>query len=122
MPDPSSSRRGRRPDPALHHLWRQRLARFERSGLSAPAFCAHEGVPLPAFYAWRRRLNGSVTERTSATDPVEPSSDARFVPVRLFDPAPVEVHLPSGATLRLAPGCDLDFVRNLVAALGGPSC
>jgi hypothetical protein len=118
MPDSSSTRRGRRPDPTLRDLWRQRLARFESSGLSAPAFCAQEGVPLPSFYAWRRRLNGPTAQRPTGPGP----ADARFVPVRVADPAPVEVRLASGATLRLAPGCDLDFVRSLVAALGGRPC
>jgi hypothetical protein len=33
----AAARRGRRPDTALHELWRQRLARFDSSGLSAPA-------------------------------------------------------------------------------------
>jgi hypothetical protein len=56
MPATPSSRPGRRPDPARRDLWRQRLARFERSGLSVPDFCAAEGLSAPSFYAWRRRL------------------------------------------------------------------
>jgi transposase len=120
MPVSPSARRGRRPDPALHARWRQRLARFDRSGLSAAAFCARESITLPSFYAWRRRLHASLV-RPSIRNP-GPPADAHFVPVRLFAPTPVEVHPPGGATLRLEPGCDLDFVRSLVAALGGPSC
>lgn len=116
MPDSSTPRRGRRPDPALHDLWRQRLTRFENSGLSAPDFCVSEGVALSSFYAWRRRLN--CTAATLAGDQAEP----RFIPVRIREAAPVELHLPGGATLRLTPGCDLGFVRSLVAALGEPSC
>jgi len=52
----SSVRPGRRPDPALHELWQQRLSRFEQSGLPGPAFCAAEGLALSSLYAWRRRL------------------------------------------------------------------
>ena len=111
MPAPSSARPGRRPDRALADLWRQRLQRFERSGLPAVAFCAKEGVSAPSFYAWRRRLQ----------PPVEQA--ARLVPVRLFPAAaPVEVVLPGGLALRLTPGCDLDFVRSLVATLGERPC
>lgn len=121
MPDPSASRPGRRPVPALHDLWRQRLARFDSSGLSATAFCAREAISLPSFYAWRRRLCGT-TRPASTADPAVLPADARFVSVRLLAPTPVEVLLPCGATLRLAPGCDLDFVRTLVTALGDPSC
>ena len=47
MPVSPSAHRGRRPDPALHALWRQRLVRFGRSGLSAAAFCAPRGRPTP---------------------------------------------------------------------------
>jgi transposase len=111
MPAPSSARPGRRTDPSLEDLWRQRLLRFERSGLSAVAFCAKEGVSPPSFYAWRRRLQ----------PPAEQA--AHLVPVRLLPAAaPVEMLLPGGIVLRLAPGCDLDFVRSLVAALGERPC
>ena len=111
MPALSSVRPCRRPDPALEDLWRQRLQRFACSSLSALAFCSKEGVSAPSFYAWRRRLQ----------PPVEQT--ARIVPVRLLPvAAPVEVVLPGGLVLRLTPGCDLDFVRTLVATLGERPC
>jgi transposase len=121
MPAPSSARPGRRPDSALHDLWRQRLRRFERSGLSAVAFCAKEGVSAPSFYAWRRRLRHPPAE-PAARPAVTPADAARLVPVRLLPAAPVEVLLPVGIVLRLAPGCDLDFVRLLLATLGERPC
>ena len=111
MPVPPSARPGRPSDPALEDLWRQRLRRFEHSGLSALAFCAKEGVSAPSLYAWRRRLQPPAEEV------------ARLIPVRLLPAAaPVEVLLPGGLALRLAPGCDLDFVRALIAALGERPC
>jgi transposase len=110
----SSVRPGRRSDPALHEQWRQRLARFEQAGLTAAAFCSSEGVSLPSFYSWRRRL------RPAAAPDL--ADGPRLVPVRLLPTAPVELVLPSGALLRLAPGCDLSFVRSLVDALGGKPC
>jgi transposase len=112
MPAPASARPGRPPDSALQDLWQQRLLRFARSGLSVVAFCAKEAVSAPSFYAWRRRLSQPPAE-----------SDARFVPVRVLPAtAPVELLLPGGLALRFAPGCDLDFVRSLVAILGGHPC
>ena len=120
MPEPSSARPRRRPDPALEHLWRQRLLRFERSGLSAVAFCATEGVSAPSFYAWRRRLR----RRTApSAHPAESADLARLVPVRILPAAvPVELLLADDIVLRLTPGCDLDFVRALVATLGERPC
>jgi transposase len=122
MPALSSARPGRRPDPALEDLWRQRFQRFERSGLSALAFCAKEGVSAPSFYAWRQRLRQHTAGQDDApAGPAEP--DARLVPVHLLPAAaPVEVVLPGGLVLRLTSGCDLDFVRLLVGALGDRPC
>ena len=122
MPALSSARLGRRPDRALQDLWRQRFLRFERSGLSALAFCAKEGVSTPSFYAWRRRLSHPPAE--PVVRPALPPADAaRLVPVHVLSgAAPVEILLPGGIVLRLAPGCDPDFVRELVEALGGRSC
>jgi transposase len=110
-----SSRPGRRPDPALHQLWQQRLDRFAQSQLSAAAFCSAEGLSVHSFYAWRRRL------RQSPTLPQRPVPP-RLLPVRVATATPVEVVLPAGCVLRLLPGCDLDFVRTLVASLGDAPC
>jgi hypothetical protein len=109
----ASPRPGRRPDPTLHTLWQQRLLRFEHSGLSVTAFCDHEGVSTPSFYAWRRRLR---------CDPPVSGDGPRFLPVHVVAPPPVELVLPGGAVLRLTPGCDLAFVRSLVDSLGGAPC
>ncbi len=114
MPAIPPRRPGRRPDPALRQLWQERLQRFERSGLSAPAFCAGQRLSLPSFYAWRRRLRPGAAAGASAP---------RLVPVLVGPaPPPVEVVLPGGALLRVAPGCDLAFVRSLAEALGGEPC
>lgn len=86
------------------------------------AFCGKEGVSTASLYAWRQRLRQPPTEPTSG--PAGPAAGhARLVPVRLLpDAAPVEVVLPGGLVLRLTPGCDLDLVRSLVAALGERPC
>ena len=107
---------------ATRELWLDRLARFPASGLTVPQFCAIEVVSVPSFYAWRRRLAAE-----GLPDAAPPDGGAalgpRLLPVRLAPPAAaVELVLPSGAVLRLPPGCDLAWVRSLVAALGGVPC
>lgn len=43
-------------DETRRTLWRERLARFALGGVTVAAFCSAEGVSVPTFYAWRRRL------------------------------------------------------------------
>lgn len=123
MPASPSSPPGRRPDPAVRALWQERLHRFEKSGLSAAAFCAQQRLSLPSFYAWRRRLRQATPDPAPA--PTAAQTAPRFLPVRVL-PAPaasaVELVLPQGVVLRLVPGCDLAFVRSVVQSLGGVSC
>jgi hypothetical protein len=99
----------------------ERIARFPDSGLSPAQFCAAEGVSLPAFYAWRRRL--AADAHGSAPPQAQQDAGPRLLAVRLEgSAAPVEVVLPTGAILRLTPGADLTWVRCLLAALGGAPC
>jgi transposase len=99
-------------------VWVERLARFPDSGLTPAQFCAVEAISLPSFYAWRRRLATEAADADPTGDP-----PPRLLPVRLQPAAAaVELVLPTGAVLRLPPGCDLAWVRSLVATLGGSSC
>ena len=114
VPRPPRSRASARQD------WVERLDRFARSGLSAAQFCVTEGVSLPSFYSWRRRLDG---ETRSADTASTADTQPRLLPVRLASAHAVpELVLPGGAVLRVAPGCDLAFVRSLVEALGDAPC
>ena len=113
----SPSRPGRRPDPATHHPWQQRLDRFRKSGLAVADFCEGEGISAASFYAWRRRLQADKAPDTL----VEP----RLVPVRLVPPAPsapVELLLPSGCVLRLSPDTDLTWLQQLLHLLEVVPC
>ena len=101
----------RHPDPATRERWQQRLHRFARSGLTVAAFCAREGLAPTTFDAWKRRLRDAAAPQ--------------FVAVRLTEPTaatPVELVLPSGCVLRLAPGCDPAWVRQVLDLLGVPPC
>ena len=106
---------------ATRAVWAERLQRFAQSGLRPAQFCASEGVSLPSFYAWKRRLRQEAT--ASAEQPPGEARGPRLLPVRLPAPgAAVELVLPQGAVLRILPGCDLALVRSLVEALGGAPC
>src|SRR5438874_11546599 len=103
---------------ATRELWLDRLVRFPASGLTVAQFCALEAVSVPSFYSWKRRLAAETTPQEH-----NPDGAPRLLPVRLHPSGPaVELVLSTGAVLRLPPGCDLDWVRSLVAALGGQSC
>ncbi len=113
----SASRPGRRPDPATHHRWQQRLDRFRKSGLAVADFCEREGISTASFYAWRRRLQSD--------SPPHAADAPRLVPVRLVTPpanAPVELLLPSGCVLRLSPDTDLTWLGQLLPLLGVVPC
>ena len=107
---------------AARAAWVERLARFPSCGLSPAQFCAAEGVSLPSFYAWKRRLAAEALDLAAGQGPGQ-DPGPRLLPVRLQAPAaPVELVLPTGAVLRLTPGCDLAFLRLLLDALGAQPC
>src|SRR5262245_28085713 len=86
--------------------WIERLDRFKDSGQSPAAFCAAEGVSLPSFYSWRRRLSAQTSD--AAPTGAKQSSTPRLLPVLLQGQfALVEVVLLSGLVLRLPRDCDL---------------
>jgi hypothetical protein len=112
----------RRPRAATRQAWVERLARFSASGLSPAPFCTQEGISLPSFYAWKRRLATAALDPATAAPPAA-EAGPRLLPVRLPAPAAAPgLVLPGGAVLRLPPGADLAWVRSLVEALGGVPC
>jgi hypothetical protein len=119
---PPSARRSARARAATRELWRDRLARFPSSGLTVAQFCAIEACSVPSFYPWNRRRAAAARDNVA---PPHRSAEGgpRLLPVRVQPPGPpAELVLPGGAVLRLPSGCDPDWVRSLVAALGDAAC
>ena len=85
-------------------LWRERLERQARSGLSIAAFCRREGLSPPSFYQWRRRLAESAAQRPLLM-PVHVAESSEPL-------AGIEIELPGGAVVRLPAGT----ARELIAA------
>jgi hypothetical protein len=101
---------------AIRQIWVERMQRFADSAVSVVAFCQQEGISSHAFYYWKHKLPHNDSAAT------EQAQQPRLIPVRLLDASPIELFLPNGCSLRLATGCDLAFVRSLVAALGDAPC
>jgi hypothetical protein len=53
---------GRVADPKVASLWRKRVERQRRSGVSVAEYCRREGFSTGSFYTWRRRL-GTAREK-----------------------------------------------------------
>lgn len=112
----------RTPDPRLHALWRQRLARQADSGLTIARFCRQEGILTSNFHAWKRRLQlgEAVPTRLARPDSTAP---AAFLPVTVTLPrplgqgaVPIEAELPNGVRLRIT-AADPRLARRIIHAL-----
>lgn len=120
--------RGQR-DPARERQWRERVVRWEASGLSVRAFCLQQGLIETSFYYWKRELRAR--DAAAVTPPViaPAKSPARkrplgkksppvFVPVTVISGSTlsVEVRCPSGHVVLLS-SCDASSLTSLFAAL-----
>ena len=58
----------RRSDSAKVEVWRQRFAKFSAAGATVAVFCAGEGVSVPSFFEWRRKLRRLDAAASTAAD------------------------------------------------------
>jgi hypothetical protein len=105
--------------------WRARLARHAGSGLSITRFCEAEGVSMPSFFNWRRRLAGAggarpIGEAVGAARNAGDTGQALFQPILIEASGrrDVSIRLANGARLRL-PAENVALVCAVVAALAG---
>lgn len=87
--------------------WQRRMARFEEGRQSVAEFCRNEGVSVPSFYQWRKRLARRPRAAEEATG---------FRPVRLVGSAGVTVQLPGGTQLDI-PTADRRALRLVIDTL-----
>jgi len=115
-------------DEGKRRLWRERLARFARSGKKVAAFCSAEQVSVPTFYHWKRRLaaesgrrrhrragSSSSGNRAAASSSVSP--ERAFLPVWIEGATLAELELPNGARVRV-PAKELAALGVAIAAAG----
>ncbi|MFO0743387.1 MAG: hypothetical protein U0270_46395, partial [Labilithrix sp.] len=115
--------------------WTKLVADFEVADLSQREFSKERGVPLSNLRYWLYKLRKEsrplvTTEAEQAGSVAEqpaPNGGSRLLPVRVVasaapkarpgEVALLELALPSGAVLRFPVGADLDYLRQVVAAL-----
>ena len=121
----SSQQSGSRRDPEREKLWRDRIAAWEASGLTARAFCLEHDVGVNLFYVWRRVLRKRDSEqrgtRTTRLRPSKPAS--RFVAVDVVKPATddlaasIEVVLPDSTRVRVTSEAEVSTISTVLRAL-----
>jgi len=114
---------GRVANPKLTSLWRDRVQRQPRSGLSIVEYCRREGFSACSFHAWKRRLRASrsITERKfkkrgrhQASHGQSPQSG--FVQFPLAVESTIEIRF-SGGTIVSVPAEKLAFTLKTLQAL-----
>ena len=105
-------------DASKRRAWSERLQRFVRCGQTVAAFCESEGISMPSFYQWRRKLAGRKSCKRSYA---KPSARQTFVPLKIVSPAdakaPIEIQLPNGTRVYLTGG-DRELIGAAIAAAG----
>jgi len=94
-------------------VWRERLARFDRNGLTVKAFCLQEGIADSAFYQWRKRLRKDRRQSPkgdSRRGNKQTETDGPFVPVSVPSAGYTEVEFPNGVRLRV-PATNAEALR-----------
>ena len=98
-------------DTEQQQFWQIVLETFKSSGLSVRKFCKQEGLSEPTFYAWRKKL-------AKSNEPKVANSSA-FIKISMpkDNPAPLELVLTSGNTLRINSCTDSKILTNVLSAL-----
>ena len=101
----------RKADGTAERDWRERLKRWVASTQTVAGFCRGEGVSVPSFYQWRRKLwgreTGGVGGRRGGR---EPSPRPIFIPVEVVEA--VGVSTPVSESTRERVHSDLGGARS----------
>jgi hypothetical protein len=109
--------------------WEAILRDFRNSRLTHAEFCRRRGISLHSF---RKRLYQARPPKPAPADHSSPvDAIPHFLPVTILpDPAPaiavsqqlLELILPNGRRIAVAPGFDSQTLRRLIAVVEDPSC
>ncbi len=95
-------------------VWRKRVQRYRKSGLTVAAFCAQEKVSVPSFYYWRKKL-GATPRSAGATRDGSAAPVFRRVAVASACPT-VWLRFPHGTQVEVGTS-DLKVIRAVVSEL-----
>jgi len=117
-------------------FWRAVLELHEASGLTVAVFCEQEGLKVPTFYVWRRKLLAEAApgdgkkargsglraprSRPAGRDGVTGAEGGspQFATIAVVDDSPSTMELQAhGAIIRLRETADDSTVRRLLAIL-----
>jgi hypothetical protein len=111
---------GRPRDEVRAQRWRERIERWELSGLTVRAFCRKAGLSQGTFFYWRRAL-----AQRSAGPAAKAAALPRFVPVTIR-PSPhspdIEIQLPDGTVIRGTGEATPERLGQVAAALRAAAC
>ena len=115
---------GRKQNHAVESVWRGRLAKFRKSGLTVLEFCRREGVSTPTFYQWKKRLKESTgpaerVQRSGRGSRSAGKSDP-FVAVNVASVMLAEIEFPNGVRIRV-PATNAEALRTVILA-GSEAC
>lgn len=109
--------------------WNAILNDFRRSGLTHAEFCERRDISIHSF---RKHLYGArVSKPATTTAGRAPASEPDFVPVTIVaDPTsaiaasvqPLELILPNGRRIAVAPGFDSQTLQRLIAVVEDRPC
>lgn len=91
-------------NPELVSLWRDRVERQRRGGLSILEYCRREGCSAGNFHAWKRRFRESrsaVDRKPKARASHDPAPGGGFVQFPLVVESMIEVRFADGTLLRM---------------------
>lgn len=119
------ARRTQNPSARVLRKWRQIIAEWRQSGLTASEFCKTKGLKsYKTLHVWSSKLNKIDANPATGSEFVPPA----FVPVEVIhhyekaveaetEPPTIDVHLACGDVICVPRDCDMQQLSQIVAIL-----
>jgi transposase-like protein len=107
-------------------FWRLVFREFEASGETVREFCRREGIAVPSFYGWRRKIAQRDGAHKNASPGLVPVSVVNVDGAAEQAPAHasggggrIEIVTPSGLTLRVDEAVETKRLKEVLRAIVG---